>query len=140
MTPDRRTGAAAQPGRARSPRIIGMRRTAGQATAAPHSSAGPSGPSGPWPGGPPKLAPPTSVTAQNTCPRPPADASTARQARLRAFARAGRPHPKGMAADACAICGGCDRPGAKSFEEATPTQKNLQAWPRRLLGGLMGNA
>lgn len=40
MTSDRRTGAAAQPGSARRPRIIGMPRMAGQATAAPLPDAG----------------------------------------------------------------------------------------------------
>jgi hypothetical protein len=39
MTPDHRTGAAANQVRARSPRIIGIRRMAGQATAAPRPDA-----------------------------------------------------------------------------------------------------
>jgi hypothetical protein len=40
MASDRRTGAAAQPENARRPRIIGSRRMAGQAAAAPLPDAG----------------------------------------------------------------------------------------------------
>jgi hypothetical protein len=55
MASDRRTGAAAKPGSAQLPRVIGSRRMAGQAAAAPLPDAGradaSAGPGGPGSGG-----------------------------------------------------------------------------------------